>query len=203
MASKTGDPYWLVAFPQEYKGPSRVGLQRLMDKVKGYARVVKFEIPGNLKIGTLDSLMSLTESLGKVDSLIAMSLGKVLKTLEDIQGKESELGVIAYRSVTSFKWQYNKFMVSCSLHKITDGIENSVRGQEGDIKKMMNTYNEVSQTLDSINRTDNGTLLVRPLNPILKNVNVYPSPSLEIIFVVVSSKKKSEFLATYETMEES
>eukprot|EP00466_Bigelowiella_natans_P011079 jgi/Bigna1/91503/estExt_fgenesh1_pg.C_1030021 len=202
--AKRIDPYWLVAFPQEHKGNQRIGLQKLMDALRGYAKVTKFEVPGNLKIGTLDSLMSLTESLSKVDSLIALTLGKVAKTLEELLGKATELGVenmTKTRYVESFQWSFVKFKTSSSLQEITEGIETDVKKYEADIKGRVSTLNEVTQTLDGIERTDNGTLLVRPLAPIIKKVELYPSPSLEVIFVVVSQKKKESFLETYETME--
>eukprot|EP00471_Norrisiella_sphaerica_P007336 CAMPEP_0184483360 /NCGR_PEP_ID=MMETSP0113_2-20130426/5017_1 /TAXON_ID=91329 /ORGANISM="Norrisiella sphaerica, Strain BC52" /LENGTH=573 /DNA_ID=CAMNT_0026863709 /DNA_START=99 /DNA_END=1820 /DNA_ORIENTATION=+ len=204
MASRRIDPYWLVAFPQEYKGNSRVGLQKLVDALRGYAKVVKFDVPGNLKIGTLDSLMSLTESLSKVDALIGLTLGKVSKTLEELLGKATELGVgeqSKTRYVETFQWSFVKFKTSSSLQGIVEGIETDVKKYDADIKKLVSTYNEVSQTLDSIERTDTGSLLVRPLGPIIKKVELYPSPSLELIFIVVGNKKKEEFLKTYETME--
>uniref|UniRef100_A0A7S4DKM6 V-type proton ATPase subunit C n=1 Tax=Lotharella globosa TaxID=91324 RepID=A0A7S4DKM6_9EUKA len=203
--AKRYEPYWLVAFPQEYKGASRAGLTRLEDNVKHYAKVVKFDVPGNLKIGTLDSLMALTESLTKVDSMIQSALGKVSQTLEDLLQKQTELGVenmTISRYVETFQWSSLKYKTSSSLQMITNGIEADVKKYEADIRKLVNTHNEVSQTLEAIERTDNGNLLVRPLGPIIKMKEINPTPSLELIFIVVPLKKEQEFLATYETMEE-
>lgn len=205
MSSKRIDPYWLVAIPQEYKGHNPIGLQKLKEAIRpAYGKVLNFNIPGNLKIGTLDSLMAITESLGKVDQLVAMTLSKVSKTLEELQGKPAELGVegkTPSRYVETFQWSSVKYKTSSSLKAISHGIESDVRKYETDIKKLVLTHNEVSATLETIDRTDNGTLLVRPLGPIIKKIDIYPSASLETIFVVFQAKTKSSFLQTYETME--
>jgi len=185
-----------------------VGLQKLKDAIGGYGKVMDFKVPGNLKIGTLDSLMTLTESLNKIDAMIAMTLGKVAHTLEDLLGgKPAELdveGKTANHYVEDFRWSFMKFKTSSSLQAITDAIASDVKKYEADIKKLTSTHHEVCQTLESIDRTDNGSLQVRPLGPIVKNkYEINPSPSLERLFVVVPTKKKDSFLTTYETMEAS
>mmetsp|Transcript_1034 Transcript_1034/g.1776 ORF Transcript_1034/g.1776 Transcript_1034/m.1776 type:complete len:572 (+) Transcript_1034:153-1868(+) len=211
MTAKRIEPYWLIGFPQEYKGPTPIGMKRLLDNTAGYATVKKFEIPGALKIGTLDSLMALTESMGKIDATIAHALAKVARTYEELGQKSDKLfnelaqektGKTPAKSIENFEWNFVKYKISASLQSITNIIEGDAKNHESTIRKHVNELSEISQTLDSIERTENGTLLVKPLGPIIKKAEIHPSPSLEIVFIVVSNKKKEEFLKSYESMEQ-
>ncbi len=208
-------PFWLVAFPQEYNADKKaVGFSKLSSEVNKLGEVVNFDIPGDLKIGTLDQLMSISESLAKVDVMIASTLGRVYRSFSELKSEgrgnredATPIEIAVKRTtpqnyVKSFKWEFVKYKPSSSLQSITDGIEQDVRGYDEDIKKLTHMRAEVNSTLEGIKRTDNGTLLVRPLGPIIKKRVISPSPSLETIFVVVPLKKKEEFLSTYETMEQ-
>ncbi len=215
----SADPYWLIAFEQTYRQGQSNGLDTLKRKVGRLASIVNFQIPGNLKIGTLDQLMSITERLAKVDTMIKSVLNRLHRTLNDLiasenkgEGGESKgsdrkktqlhmTGKTTAKYLETFRWDIVKYKPTAPLKLITDGISETVKKADENIRKLSHMYNEVVSTLEGIVRTDNGSLLVRPLGPIIGKNVVSPTNSLEWVFVVVPAKKRAEFLSSYETME--
>ena len=62
----------------------------LKSAVQELAQVSTFKVPTNLRVGTLDSLMSLSDDLGKMDILAEATVGKMYKQLVDLRPNDPE-----------------------------------------------------------------------------------------------------------------
>ena len=60
---------WLVTIPVS-SGGSSSKIKETIDRVVDPKRVYKFEIPNDLTIGTLDTLMALSDDLNKINSQV-------------------------------------------------------------------------------------------------------------------------------------
>jgi len=67
--------YWLIAVPPESN--NFTNLKRKTNEENRYCEPSRFQIPG-LKVGTLDTLMQLSEDLVKVDSGIEQITKKLV-----------------------------------------------------------------------------------------------------------------------------
>jgi len=70
--------FWLISLPNTTLG--RTGIDELNSKTKGLVvSLQKFNIPP-LRVGTLDSLMTLSDELAKKDTYVEMTTKKNCKT---------------------------------------------------------------------------------------------------------------------------
>jgi len=60
--------YWLIGVPNEGKGENNTRTS-LNDKISSFARISQFSVP-SLKVGTLDSLLTLSDELLKLDTFV-------------------------------------------------------------------------------------------------------------------------------------
>lgn len=80
--------YWLVALPlRDGESPDRAWskLQEITTYLNDYSANFKFKIPENLRIGTLDSLLSLSDDLIKVNAAVEGTVNKLRRQLYDLQ----------------------------------------------------------------------------------------------------------------------
>lgn len=82
--------YWLVSAPKPTKGPSVFEtLNRRTSKESNLSNNYLFSIP-DLKVGTLDSLMALSDDLAKIDLFVETTTKKIVRQLVDISDKRPE-----------------------------------------------------------------------------------------------------------------
>jgi hypothetical protein len=76
--------YWVVAVPNEEKDEEKLR-SALRKATAGNATVLPFSLPqGDLKIGTLDSLVTLGDTLVKTDAYVAGVVKRISKTYHDV-----------------------------------------------------------------------------------------------------------------------
>ncbi|MCL4132279.1 UNVERIFIED_CONTAM: hypothetical protein GTU68_066362 [Idotea baltica] len=140
--------YWLISAPGDKT------CQQTYDKLNNTTAVqnqlstnYKFHIP-DLKVGTLDQLVGLSDDLSKLDTYVesntrkmAAYLGEVLedsrdKLAENLLANQKNLG--AY--LTQFQWEMAKFPIKQSLRGIVDAINNQVSQIEADLKTKSSNY---------------------------------------------------------------
>lgn len=166
-----------------------------------YGEMFKLEVP-SLMVGTLDSLMNLSDDLGKTDSLIESIVRKVEKSSVELAGKKAtELtvgGVPSARYVQQFAWDYAKFPNRRPLKELVSLISGGVAAIDEELKQLSNSYGEKQMALQDAKRKKGGNLMNVDLNDVLnekivRDLEIHDSEYLKTIFVAVGKAQKGGF----------
>ncbi|KAG6741576.1 hypothetical protein POTOM_054840 [Populus tomentosa] len=183
MASR----YWAVSLPVQNSASS-------------------FNIP-NLRVGTLDSLLSLSDDLVRSNSFIEGVAQKIRRQIEELQrvsGVESNAltvdGVPVDSYLTRFVWDEAKYPTMSPLKEIVDSIHTQVAKIEDDLKVRVAEYNNVRSQLNAINRKQSGSLAVRDLSNLVKPEDIIISENLVTLLAIVPKYSQKDWLASYETL---
>jgi V-type H+-transporting ATPase subunit C len=77
--------YWLISAPRTPQDTFQT-VVRKTSREHSYATNYIFEVP-DLKVGTLDSLMMLSDDLAKIDAFVENTTKKIVRQLTDIDKK--------------------------------------------------------------------------------------------------------------------
>lgn len=168
----------------------------------------KFAIP-DLKVGTLDILVGLSDDLGKLDAYcesvtkkIAQYLGDVIeahrdKLQENLQANGTDL--VTY--LTRFQWDLAKYPIKQSLKNIAEIIGKQVSQIEADLRTKSQAYNNLKGNLQNLERKATGSLLTRNLGDLVKKEDfVLDSEYLQTLLVVVPRSFQHDWFGKYETL---
>lgn len=170
----------------------------------------KFNIP-ELKVGTLDVLVGLSDELAKLDSFVESVVKKVAQymtdVLEDSRDKVQENllanGVDLVTYITRFQWDMAKYPIKQSLKSISEIMSKQVTQIDNDLKARASAYNSLKGSLQSLERKNVGSLLTRSLADIVKKEDfVLDSEYLVTLLVIVPKTNYPEWQKTYETLSE-
>jgi V-type H+-transporting ATPase subunit C len=149
--------YWLVALPlEDNESPDHVWnkLQELTVYRNDYSINYKFKLPENLRIGTLDSLLALSDDLIKVNSAVEGTVNKLRRQLYDLQSGLAEEereeawveGVSPETYIQRFTWNEAKYPSRRPPKETIQSIMETVQKLDEDLKVM----NAVLPTPDSL-----------------------------------------------------
>jgi len=172
-----------------------------------YAEMFKFEVP-SLMVGTLDSLMTLSDELVRTDQIVESIVRKVEKTAIELSGKKADLtigGVPAPRYIQQFAWDYAKFPNRRPLKELVALISGSVAAIEEELKQLCNSYGEKQAALSEAKRRKGGNLMVGDLNDLLSdemmsNIKIHDSAYLKTVFIAIPKTLDETFLKAYEKL---
>ncbi|KAL3060718.1 hypothetical protein OYC64_015130 [Pagothenia borchgrevinki] len=168
----------------------------------------KFNIP-DLKVGTLDVLVGLSDELAKLDSFVDSVVKKVAQymadVLEDSRDKVQENllanGVDLVTYITRFQWDMAKYPIKQSLKNISEIISKQV--SQIDLKSRASAYNNLKGNLQNLERKNAGSLLTRSLADIVKKEDfVLDSEYLITLLVVVPKAAYTDWQKSYEGLAE-
>lgn len=168
----------------------------------------KFHIP-DLKVGTLDVLVGLSDELGKLDTFcegvarkVAHYLGEVLEDQRDkLQENLLANGMDLVTYLTRFQWDMAKYPIKQSLKNIADIISKQMSQIDADLKSKASAYNNLKGNLMSLERKSTGSLLTRNLTEMVKKADfVLDSEYLTTILVVVPRAAERDWLHRYEQL---
>ncbi|XP_032220773.1 V-type proton ATPase subunit C [Nematostella vectensis] len=195
--------YWLVSAPGEKT--QQQTYEALKSRMVGMSPVYKFPIP-ELKVGTLDTLVGLSDDLNKVDSFVESTTRKLAHYMVDVleehqdRVKENLLanGHELSNYVTKFQWDSAKYPIKQSLRNLTEIISKQVSQIEHDLKTKSAAYNNIKGTLASLERKSTGSLLTRNLGELVKKEHfVLDSEYLTTLLVVVPKALFNEWKEKY------
>lgn len=221
---------WLIAVPTEGKSEEETR-QHLKQKISRVATVFPVSLPQRmLKVGTLDSLVGISDDLGKMDERLDQLIKRVKRTYVDIfkhdidgqnDGKQAKretptLTVASYRSggnnapkqltpeeyLEHFTWWNRRYNESSTLHALSDKIGKMATLAEIEMKKFVGQYSEVRQKVAAIERIETGSLLVQPLDKYVQQADVTETDMFTTFYVVVPTQKEEHFLAVYDALED-
>lgn len=168
----------------------------------------KFTIP-DFKVGTLDSLVGLSDELGKLDafaeSLIKRMAQSVVEVMEDAKGKVQENllanGADLTSFVTHFEWDMAKYPVKQPLVSVVDTLAKQLAQIETDLKSRTAAYNTLKTNLENLEKKSMGNLFTRTLSDIVsKDDFVLDSEYLITLLVIVPKPSYSQWQKTYESL---
>uniref|UniRef100_A0A3Q1IK54 V-type proton ATPase subunit C n=1 Tax=Anabas testudineus TaxID=64144 RepID=A0A3Q1IK54_ANATE len=203
--------FWLISAPGEKT------CQQTWDKMmvvttrtNNLSTNNKFNIP-DLKVGTLDVLVGLSDELAKLDTFVESVVKKVAQymadVLEDSRDKVQENllanGVDLVTYITRFQWDMAKYPIKQSLKNISEIISKQATQIDNDLKARASAYNNLKGNLQNLERKNAGSLLTRSLADIVKKEDfVLDSEYLITMLVVVPKTSYAEWQKTYETLAE-
>ncbi|KAL0917895.1 hypothetical protein M5K25_012999 [Dendrobium thyrsiflorum] len=199
--------YWVVSLPAQSSASGLWSrLQELISKKAFDTPLYRFNTP-DLRVGTLDSLLSLSDDLSKSNTFIEGVSHKIRRQIEDLErasGIDSLAltvdGVPVDTYLTRFVWDESKYPTVSPLREIVDTIHSQVAKIEDDMKIRAAEYNTVRGQLNAINRKQTGSLAVRDLSNIVKPEDIITSEHLVTLLTIVPKYSQKDWLSSYETL---
>ncbi|KAJ5677843.1 uncharacterized protein N7477_003476 [Penicillium maclennaniae] len=170
--------------------------------------VASFPIP-EFKIGTLDALVQQADELAKLEGQCQAVVGKVGDALKNIlEGDEAQIErmkVVNDKPVDqylrTFQWNKVKYRADKSLSELIDLLQKEGASIDNDIRFKYSQYNQVKNTLATLQRKQTGNLSTKSLASIIDPRSiVQDSEFIETHLVAVPSQQVKDFLKTYETI---
>lgn len=202
--------FWLISAPGEKTCQQTWDKMNMATTQTNLSTNHKFNIP-ELKVGTLDVLVGLSDELAKLDSFVESVVRKVgqymADVLEDSRDKVQENllanGVDLVTYVTRFQWDMAKYPIKQSLKNISEIMSKQSSQIDNDLKARASAYNNLKGNLQSLERKNVGSLLTRSLADIVKRDDfVLDSEYLITLLVVVPKTNYPDWQKTYETLSE-
>ncbi|XP_045120885.1 LOW QUALITY PROTEIN: V-type proton ATPase subunit C-like [Portunus trituberculatus] len=199
--------YWLISAPGDKTCQQTwEKMNNVTSAQNGLCVNHKFHLP-DLKVGTLDQLMGLSDDLAKLDTYVesvtrkmAGYLGEVLEDQRDKLAENllaNQMDLATY--LTRFQWEMAKFPIKQSVRGIVDAINNQVTQIENDLKSKSANYNNLKSNLANMERKQTGSLLTRNLGDLVKKEDfVQNSEYLVTLLVVVPKSFYTDWQAKYE-----
>ncbi|KAL1463027.1 hypothetical protein WDU94_014819 [Cyamophila willieti] len=201
--------YWLISAPGDKTCQQTFdNLNNVTSKQNSLSENFKFHIP-DLKVGTLDQLVGLSDDLGKLDTFVdtvthkvAVYLGEVLedqrdKLAENLMANNNELGTY----ITQFQWDMAKYPIKQSLRNIADIINKQIGQIEADLKTKSSAYNNLKSNLQNMEKKQTGSLLTRNLADLVKKEHfILDSEYLTTLLVVVPRNQVQDWVHNYEKL---
>lgn len=201
--------YWLISAPGDKTCQQTwETMNNLTAKQNTLSSNYKFHIP-DLKVGTLDQLVGLSDDLGKLDAAVEQStrklaayMGEVLedqrdKLHENLQANNSDLPTY----ITRFQWDMAKYPIKQSLRNIADIIGKQVGQIDADLKTKSTTYNNLKGSLQNLEKKQTGSLLTRNLADLVRKEHfILDSEYLSTLLVIVPKSSFDEWKTGYEKL---
>ncbi|XP_064634546.1 V-type proton ATPase subunit C 1-B-like [Lineus longissimus] len=201
--------FWLISAPGEKTCQQTwESMNKVTSKQYNLSLNYKFHMP-DLKVGTLDVLVGLSDDLGKLDTYcegvarkVAQYLAEVLeeqrdKLQENLLANGMDLGTY----LTRFSWDMAKYPVKQPLKNIAEIISKQVSQIDNDLKSKASSYNSLKGNLQTLERKAVGSLLTRNLGELVKKEDfVLNSEYLTTLLVVVPKAAYQDWQTCYESL---
>ncbi|OWF36718.1 V-type proton ATPase subunit C 1-A [Mizuhopecten yessoensis] len=200
--------FWLISAPGDKTCQQTwENLNNVTSRQNTLSTNYKFAIP-DLKVGTLDILVGLSDELGKLDAYcesvtrkISHYMGEVLEDNHKLQENLLANGVDLVTYMTRFQWDLAKYPIKQSLRNIAQIVSKQVSQIEGDLKSKASAYNNLKGSLQNLERKATGNLLTRNIGDLVKKEDfILNSDYLQTLLVVVPKANQHDWHLKYETL---
>uniref|UniRef100_F6VHG3 V-type proton ATPase subunit C n=1 Tax=Ornithorhynchus anatinus TaxID=9258 RepID=F6VHG3_ORNAN len=200
--------FWLISAPGDKENLQALERMNTVTSKSNLSYNTKFTIP-DFKVGTLDSLVSLSDELGKLDtfaeSLIKKMAQCIVEVMEDAKGKVQENllanGVDLTTFVTRFEWDMAKYPAKQPLVAVVDTLAKQLAQIETDLKTRTAAYNTLKGNLENLEKKSMGNLFTRTLADIVSKEDfVLDSEYLITLLVIVPKTSYAQWQKTYESL---
>ncbi|XP_073072697.1 V-type proton ATPase subunit C 2 isoform X2 [Manis javanica] len=209
--------FWLISAPGDKENLQALERMNTVTSKSNLSYNTKFSIP-DFKVGTLDSLVGLSDELGKLDtfaeSLIKRMAQSVVEVMEDAKGKVQEnllangglkekmkcLKIDLTSFVTHFEWDMAKYPVKQPLVGVADTLT-KLSQIEMDLKSRTAAYDTLRLSLENLEKKSTGNLFTRTLSDIVNKEDfVLDSEYLITLLVIVPKQSYTQWQKTYESL---
>ncbi|KAK2510150.1 hypothetical protein MC885_000193 [Smutsia gigantea] len=210
--------FWLISAPGDKENLQALERMNTVTSKSNLSYNTKFSIP-DFKVGTLDSLVGLSDELGKLDtfaeSLIKRMAQSVVEVMEDAKGKVQEnllangglkekmkcLKIDLPSFVTHFEWDMAKYPAKQPLVSVVDTLAKQLSQIETDLKSRTAAYNTLRSDLENLEKKSTGNLFTRTLSDIVSKEDfVLDSEYLVTLLVIVPKQSYTQWQKTYESL---
>ncbi|KFP07692.1 V-type proton ATPase subunit C 1, partial [Calypte anna] len=196
--------FWLISAPGEKTCQQTwEKLNAATTKHNNLSTNSKFNIP-DLKVGTLDVLVGLSDELAKLDAFVESVVKKVAQymadVLEDSKDKVQE-NLLANGGKQGQREHKTGSSDFCTVSFLF--IFKGVNQIDNDLKARASAYNNLKGNLQNLERKNAGSLLTRSLADVVKKEDfVVDSEYLVTLLVIVPKSNYNDWVKQYETLAE-
>jgi len=189
--------------------------------------ISKIQIPQDMKIGTLDSLLSLSDDVQKIVQTVEQTQIKIKRQISEIGeqiNKEKELqrtqqqqtrrggggfeaevilnvdGISAHDYLKDFKWDEAKNPAKRQLRETVEKITEHVAKIDDELKVKLSEFVMAKNSLSTITRKMQGSLATRDLGDVVKEEHMIETENLTTLLVTVPKFSQQDWLESYETL---
>jgi V-type H+-transporting ATPase subunit C len=177
---------------------------QLKSEVSLLANVYPFKVPAaGFRVGTLDSLMSLSDDLSKMDTLAEATVAKFFKQLQDlVPDQEPTIMGVPVAAFTTMQWEWEeaKFQLKTPLRELSESISLRISSLDEELKVKTGELQVLRASLQAIERKTQGNLMVRGLADLVDESMVIESEYMTTMWCVVQKALMKEFETGYERM---
>ncbi|XP_062429016.1 V-type proton ATPase subunit C 2 isoform X1 [Rhea pennata] len=156
--------FWLISAPGDKTNLQAWERMNTVTSKSNLSSNSKFHIP-DLKVGTLDALVGLSDELGKLDSFaesvikkMAQYIGEVMEDSKDkVQENLLANGVDLISYLTQFEWDMAKYPIKQPLKNISEALAKQITQIETDLKTRAAAYNNIKGNLQSLEKKTIGS----------------------------------------------
>ena len=165
----------------------------------------QFNVP-ELRVGTLDSLLALSDDLVRVNALVEAVASKIQRQVVDLAAIEcasEELsvdGISAERYLTAFTWDEAKHPARRPLRETVEKLQESVAKVDDEFKVKTSEYTMVKGQLNVISRKAAGSLATRDLGDLVQPSDLVETENLTTLCVAVPKFSQKDWIDSYETL---
>lgn len=200
--------YWLISAPLK-DGDPNVLLEDVRRAIPGTS-VAGWEVP-ELKTGTLSALLTLSDSLPKIDAQFTGVVSKCLDTLRSLTDPK-ELGQHARINdrpldeyilplPTAWRWDAGRWGSSGKVHEVVEALTAELNSIDQQQKQKTQSYNLAKGSLNNLLRKKTGNLSQRSLLDVIKKGDlVENSEFMETLLVAVPKNIIKEWEQKYERL---
>ncbi|KAI2900579.1 hypothetical protein CBS63078_5530 [Aspergillus niger] len=203
--------YLLVSFPtsitpSHHRDDALDAISTTVSSENG--SVAPFPIP-EFKIGTLDALVQQADELAKLEAGCQGVVAKVGDALKNIlDGDEAQIEKMKTvndkpvdQYLRTFSWNKVKYRADKPLGELIDLLQKEAASIDNDIRSKYTQYNQVKNTLATLQRKQTGNLSTKSLSSVVDpRTLVRDSEYIETHLVAVPAQQVKEFLKIYETV---
>lgn len=207
-----GDEYLGVAVPHTLNSSSSANcaetgtiLKAIVEKGNKGVYAPWMLPAGQLKVGTLDNLVGLSDDLGKFDATLRNCCVQIQKIYSDYGGDEEGLTVNQSHPgnyLCRFKWNV-KYNTGKALKELIQEMTTESRTNLGNLMRIKAACVDCNRKLAALSKKTEGNLTVRDFAHKLSKEDVFQTEVFDTVFVVVNKSRVEQFLNTYANPESS
>ena len=205
--------YWIISVPLQDADPHRMfselGTKLLSDGGSASSDFGQLNFPP-LKTGTLESLISLSEDLPKLDAQYTQIVAKIIDTLRALlNNDEAALAqhvLVNEQSLDDYMlawaWNTGKYRADRALRETVELLGKELTSIDNVMKQKLANYNAAKSQLQQLQRKKQGNLSVRSLADVVHKDDFVDANSeyLETLLVAVPKNNFKDWQARYERL---
>ena len=202
--------YLIISVPLEKENKTFKSVHKKFVTKNKPCQVVKFPVPPEFRVGTLNVLMDLPTKLQDLEIHCDSVIHELISYMGKIKkGEQSELldnfpmnNEFLDKLILQYNWNRAKFFPKDSLENLYSTLSNKIENISEIFKTRSQTYNQVIQNVEKIQRQQSDeSLLTRNLSSIVpKEALVLDSEYMVTLLVVVAKTHFKKWSSSYYNM---